>query len=71
MHVRPEGVWPNVQRLPARTSIEFVVGHDATIKLKTDEKLVESVKKSIFLFWIAFASGTFSNVNMSSGITVW
>ena len=43
MHVRPEGVWPNVQRLPARTSIEFVVGHDATIKLKTDEKLVESV----------------------------
>ena len=43
MHVRPEGVWPYVQRLPARTSIEFVVGHDATIKLKTDEKLVESV----------------------------
>ena len=43
MHVRPEGVWPNVQRLPARTSIEFVVGHDATIKLKTDEKLVECV----------------------------
>lgn len=39
--VRPKGVWTYVQRLLARTAREFVVGNDATIWLKTDEKCVK------------------------------
>ena len=42
MHVRPEGVWTYVQRSLARTSMEFVVGNDVIIWLKTDKKLIKS-----------------------------
>ena len=41
MDVRPKGVWTYVQRLLARTSIEFVVGNDVSIWLKTDKKCVK------------------------------